>query len=122
MEGKWDGEWRSRVMGSVSSETLTFWTKGNSGSCYFTSVFCERVWYFTGRAGSLSWCTHIEHSMAPSTTIILPTSSATYCRRELRAGGLGLRAGGRGAAVACGAGPSTVAGVRLSAAPLIGRM
>ncbi|GBP07617.1 hypothetical protein EVAR_2748_1 [Eumeta japonica] len=37
------GEWRDGVVkGEWATGTLTQWTKFNSGSCYFTSVYRER--------------------------------------------------------------------------------
>ncbi|GBP15539.1 hypothetical protein EVAR_9315_1 [Eumeta japonica] len=40
------------MKGEVSTETLTHWTKCNSGCCYVTSVFCEKLHHYgvTGRS------------------------------------------------------------------------
>ncbi|GBP47881.1 hypothetical protein EVAR_33597_1 [Eumeta japonica] len=35
---------------------LTYWTKRNRGSCYFTSAFCDSVIFHAGNCGAMCGC------------------------------------------------------------------
>ncbi|GBP63944.1 hypothetical protein EVAR_40195_1 [Eumeta japonica] len=73
-----------------TTATITHWTKCNSGSCYFTSVFCEDV-VPSQSSGIVSECSRVGHSMVYHFYLSLPLSPYHALPQHLDTAGLYLK-------------------------------